>query len=111
METAPMGNSEFDVLAANLLELLDAIAELQRTLEALADHGVIIGDSITGTATDAERVLAEVRAVGVDLEDVFGVLENDGVTKVAASSQQLLDAFPTSVRTTESPQGWGGPDR
>jgi len=72
---------------------------------------VIIGDSITGTATDAQRVLEEVRAVGVDLEDVFGVLENDGVAKVAASRQQLLDAFPTSVRTAESPQGWGGPDR
>ena len=81
-----MGNSEFDVLAANLLELLDSIAELQRTLEALADHGVIIGDSITGTATDAQRVLEEVRAVGGDLEDVFGVRENDGVAKVAGSA-------------------------
>jgi transaldolase len=100
METAPVGNSEFDVLAANLLELLDAIGELQRTLEALADHGVIIGDSITGTATDAQRVLEEVRAVGVDLEDVFGVLENDGVAKFAASWRQLLDAYPTSAVTT-----------
>jgi transaldolase len=110
METAPMGNSEFDDLAANLLELLDTIADLQRTLEALADHGVIVGDSITGTATDTQRVLEDVRAVGVDLEDVCGVLENDDVAKVAAS-QQLLDAYPTSARTAESPQGRGGPDR
>ena len=105
-----MGNSEFDDLAANLLELLDTIADLQRTLEALADHGVIVGDSITGTATEAQRVFEEVRAVGVDLEDVFGVLENDGVAKVAAS-QQLLDAYPTSVRTAENAQGRGEPDR
>ena len=106
-----MGNSEFDVLAANLLELLDSIAELQRTLEALADHGVIIGDSITGTATDAQRVLQDVRAVGVDLEDVFGVLENDGVAKVAGSWQQLLDAYPTSAGTAENTQGTGEPVR
>lgn len=105
-----MANSEFDDLAARLLELLDTIADLQRTLEALADHGVIVGDSITGTATDAQRVLEEVRSVGVDLEDVFGVLENDGVAKVAVS-QQRLDAYPTSVQTAESPRGRGGPDR
>ena|SRR5881227_959110 len=111
METTPMGNSEFDVLAANLLELLDSIAELQRTLEALADHGVIIGDSITGTATDAQRVLEEVKAVGVDLEDVFGVRENDGVAKVAASWHQLLDAYPASARTAEITQGTGEPVR
>ena len=91
-----MGNSEFDVLAAKLLELLDTIAELQRTLEALADHGVINNDTNTNTATDAQRVLEEVRSVGVDLEDVFGVLENDGVAMFAASWQQLLDAYPTS---------------
>ena len=72
----------------------------ERTLEALADHGVIVGDSITGTAADAQRVLEKVRAVGVDLDDVFGVLENDGVAKFAASWLQLLDAYPTSAGTT-----------
>src|SRR3954447_22664859 len=99
MEAAPMGNSEFDVLAAKLLELLDTIAELQRTLEAVADHGVIVGDSITGTATDAQRVLEEVSAVGVDLEDVFNGLERDSVAKFAASWRQLLDAYPTSAES------------
>ena len=89
-----MANSEFDDLAARLLELLDTIADLQRTLEALADHGVIIGDSITGTATDAQRVLEEARAVGVDLEDVFGVLENDGVAKVAAPRNNCSTPAP-----------------
>jgi transaldolase len=106
-----MENCEFDDVAARLLELLDAIADLQRTLEALADHGVIVGDSITGTATDAQRVLEKVRAVDGDLEDVSGVLENDGVAKFAASWHQLLDAYPTSAATAESPQGKGGPDR
>jgi transaldolase len=111
METAPMGNSEFDDVAARLLELLDTIADLQRTLEALADQGVVVGDSVTGTATDAERVLDDISEVGVDLEDVFGVLENDGVAKFATSWQQLLDAYPASAGTAEDAQGRGEPDR
>ncbi|MFL6086408.1 MAG: transaldolase [Mycobacterium sp.] len=81
------------------------------TLEAVADHGVIVGDSITGTATDAQTVLDDVSAVGVDLADVFTVLENDGVAKFAASWRQLLDAYPTSAGTAESVQGRGDPDR
>jgi len=83
----------------------------ERTLEALADHGVIVGDSITGTAVDAQTVLDHVSAVGVSLEDVFRVLENDGVAKFAASWRQLLDAYPTSAETAENTQGRGEPDR
>ena len=83
----------------------------EHTLEALADHGVIVADSITGTITDAQTVLDDVSAVGVDLDDVFSVLENDGVAKFAASWRQLLDAYPTSAGTAENAQGRGEPDR
>jgi transaldolase len=81
------------------------------TLEALADHGVIVGDSIIGTASHAQTVLDDISAVGVDLEDVFNVLENDGVAKFTASWRQLLDAYPTSASTGENAQGGGEPDR
>ena len=83
----------------------------EHTLEALADHGVIVGDSVTGTATHAQTVLDDISAVGVDLADVFAVLENDGVAKFAASWRQLLDAYPTSTGTAENAQGRGEPDR
>ena len=56
-------------------------------------------------------VLDDVSAVGVDLADVFAVLENDGVAKFAASWRQLLDAYPTSAGTAENAQGRGEPDR
>ena len=82
----------------------------EHTLEALADHGVIVADSITGRIADAQTVLDDVIAVGVDLADVFTVLENDGVAKFAASWRQLLDAYPTSARTAHV-QGRGEPDR
>jgi transaldolase len=83
----------------------------ERTLTALADHGVIDGDSITGTATDAQAVLDDVSAVGVNLADVFAVLEEDGVAQFAASWRQLLDAYPPSARTVENTQARGESDR
>jgi transaldolase len=83
----------------------------EQTLEAVADHGVIVDDSVTGTAADAQTVLDDVSAVGVDLEDVFSALENDGVAKFAASWRQLLDAYQTSGGPRENAQSRGGPGR
>ncbi len=80
----------------------------EHTLEAVADHGVIVADSITGTATRAQRVLDDVSAAGVDISEVFNVLETDGVAKFAASWRQLLDAYRTSVNSSASA---GGQDR
>jgi transaldolase len=82
----------------------------EKTLEAVAEHGVIAGDTITGTAAAARTVLDHVTAVGVDLSDVFTVLENDGVAKFQASWRQLLDAYPTSAGTAAE-AGRGEPVR
>jgi transaldolase len=82
----------------------------EHTLEALADHGVIVADSITGTATHAQTVLDDINAAGVDLAAAFTVLENDGVAKFATSWRQLLDAYPTSAGTAANTRGPGEPD-
>ncbi|BBY10734.1 transaldolase [Mycobacterium marseillense] len=66
----------------------------EKTLEALADHGMITGDSIVGTATGAQKVLDSISAVGVDLVDTVRMLENDGVAKFEASWRQLLGSYP-----------------
>ncbi|AGP64650.1 transaldolase [Mycobacterium intracellulare subsp. yongonense 05-1390] len=66
----------------------------EKTLEALADHGVISGDSITGTAADARAVLDNIGAAGVELKDVVRTLEDDGVAKFVASWRQLLGSYP-----------------
>lgn len=83
----------------------------EETLEAVADHGVIAADVINGTAASAQAVLDEISAVGVDLTDVFTVLENDGVAKFAASWHQLLDAYPRSAGPAANTRGAGEPDR
>src|ERR1700761_5301520 len=51
----------------------------EKTLDAVADHGVINGNTVTGTAPAAQGVFDKLEAVGVDLTDVFVVLENEGV--------------------------------
>jgi transaldolase len=81
------------------------------TLDAVADHGVIVGDCVSGTATHAKAVLDDVSAVGVDLADVFAVLEIDGVAKFAASWRQLLDAYSALAAPAQSACGRGEQDR
>lgn len=63
----------------------------EKTIDAVADHGVITGDTITGTAAAAQEVFDKVSAIGVDLTDVFLVLENEGVEKFIASWTDLLN--------------------
>jgi len=64
----------------------------EKTLDAVADHGVITGDTVTGRAAEAQKVFDKLEAVGVDLTDVFLVLENEGVEKFAKSWRELLEA-------------------
>ncbi len=64
----------------------------EKTLEAVADHGVVTGDTITGTAAAAQEVFDKLTAVGIDLVDVFKVLEDEGVDKFEKSWGELLEA-------------------
>jgi transaldolase len=64
----------------------------EKTIDAVADHGVITGDTVTGKAAEARAVFDELAAVGVDLPDVFKVLEDEGVEKFEKSWLELLDA-------------------
>ncbi len=64
----------------------------EKTLDAVADHGVVTGDTITGTGAQAQEVFDKLEAIGIDLRDVFLVLENEGVEKFEKSWQELLDA-------------------
>jgi transaldolase len=61
------------------------------TIDAVADHGVISGDTISGTAADAQGVFDSLAAAGIDLTDVFVVLEDEGVEKFIDSWNQLLE--------------------
>jgi len=64
----------------------------EKTIDAVAEHGVVTGDTITGTGAAAQEVFDKLSAVGIDLTDVFIVLESEGVEKFEASWKELLDA-------------------
>jgi transaldolase len=69
----------------------------EKTIDAVADHGVVTGDTVTGTASAAQEVFDKLSAVGIDLADVFVVLEDEGVEKFVDSWQQLLDETQTQL--------------
>ncbi|MDT5176864.1 MAG: transaldolase, partial [Mycobacterium sp.] len=64
----------------------------EKTLEAVADHGEIKGDTITGTAGAAQIVFDTLSRIGIDLTDVFKVLEEEGVDKFEKSWAELIEA-------------------
>jgi transaldolase len=69
----------------------------EKTLDAVADHGVITGDTVTGTADAAQEIFDKLEAVGIDMRDVFLTLENEGVEKFEKSWQELLDETQTQL--------------
>jgi transaldolase len=62
----------------------------EKTIDAVADHGVVTGDTVSGTGAEAQGVFDKLSAVGIDLTDVFVVLENEGVEKFVESWTELL---------------------
>ena len=63
----------------------------EKTLHAVADHGKIEGDTVTGRAARAQEVFDGLVEVGIDLDDVFVALETEGVDKFEKSWAELLD--------------------
>jgi len=63
----------------------------EKTLRAYGDHGEHHGDAVTGRAAQAQEVFDALSAQGVDLTDVFLVLENEGVDKFEKSWAELLE--------------------
>jgi transaldolase len=73
----------------------------EATIDAVADHGVVTGDTVTGTASAAQEVFDKLDAIGIDLTDVFLVLENEGVEKFEASWKELLDETQTQLQSAD----------
>jgi transaldolase len=63
----------------------------EATLNAVADHGQISGDTITGSYAAAQKVLDDLAAVGVDYDEVVDLLEVEGVQKFEDAWTQLLE--------------------
>ncbi|MCW2577350.1 MAG: tal [Modestobacter sp.] len=60
----------------------------EKTLHAYADHGEA-GTPVQSAYEDAEKVMQAIADAGVDLDDVFRVLEEEGVQKFVDSWDEL----------------------
>ena len=63
----------------------------EKTLEAFADHGEVIGDVVTGKAGEGRALLERLTEVGIDFDDVLLALEAEGVSKFKKSWTELVE--------------------
>lgn len=68
------------------------------TVEAFADHGVV-RRTIDADVDAAKGVLEEIAAVGVDMDDVTRVLEDEGVASFSKSFDELMQALHDKARS------------
>ncbi|MCW2619988.1 MAG: tal [Modestobacter sp.] len=68
----------------------------EKTLMAYADHGQP-GTPVQSAYADAEKVMQSVAEAGVDLDDVFRVLEEEGVQKFIDSWDELTESVRTEL--------------
>lgn len=61
----------------------------EKTLEAVADHGAVRGDTIAGTFEESRAVLAALGEQGISYDEVTDRLERDGVRQFVTSGEEL----------------------
>lgn len=70
----------------------------EATLNALADHGEVQGDAVTGSYGEANQVLNAVDAQGISYSEVTEKLETEGVSKFEASWNDLIATVETALK-------------
>src|SRR5215467_14198731 len=69
----------------------------EATILAVADHGKVRGDTVRGTYEQSRKVFEDLEAIGISYDDVVTVLEQEGVSKFAASWQELLETIEAEL--------------
>ena len=64
----------------------------EATLEAVADHGVVRGDTITTSYADAQQVLDDLAKAGISYDEVVETLEREGVAKFEEAWNGLIES-------------------
>jgi transaldolase len=69
-----------------------------QTIEALRDHGRIVPDAVTQGVDEAERVFAQLRELGISIDDITQTVLDAGVQSFDDSFNQLLKAIGGRTR-------------
>ncbi len=75
-----------DLVAPNTVNTMP-----EKTIDAVADHGEVKGDQVSGKAGEAQELFDKLDELGIDVTDVYLVLENEGVEKFEDSWKELLE--------------------
>ncbi|MEU2578388.1 transaldolase family protein, partial [Streptomyces anulatus] len=77
----------------------------EATLEAVADHGQITGNTVAGGYDQARADLDTIKKLGVSYDEVVQVLEDEGVEKFEASWNDLLKSTEAELSRLTPPEG------
>jgi len=92
-----------DVLYVEELIGPDVVSTMpDKTLHAFADHGRVTRTVDSGVE-EAQRVLDELTATGVDLDAITSALEHEGVASFCDSYHQLLDCLADKAASLGTP--------
>ena len=80
----------------------------QATMQAVADHGVVRGDSITPSYADAQQVLDDLAAAGIDYDDVVALLEVEAVQKFEQAWISLIESVTEQLAKAGADVGADG---
>jgi transaldolase len=76
----------------------------EATLEAVADHGEITGNTVSGTYEQARADLDALEGVGISYDEVVQLLEDEGVDKFATSWNDLLKSTEAELKRLAPPE-------
>jgi transaldolase len=74
----------------------------EKTLEAVADHGDVMGDQVRPNYAEAQATFDELAAAGVDYDDVIAVLIREGVEKFVKSWDELRGTVRGSLEQAQA---------
>ncbi|MBF0687480.1 MAG: transaldolase [Cellulomonas sp.] len=75
----------------------------EKTLDAVADHGDVHGDTVTGTQEASAALLDRIEALGISVDDVTEQLEVEGLRKFEASWTELLATVEAGLAQAAGP--------
>ncbi|MGW3438123.1 transaldolase [Streptomyces bacillaris] len=89
-----------DLVAPNTVNTMP-----EATLEAVADHGEITGNTVAGGYDQARADLDAVKKLGISYDDVVQLLEDEGVEKFEASWNDLLKSTEAELSRLAPSEG------
>jgi transaldolase len=73
----------------------------EATLHAMAEHGVLRGDTVHGTYEASRKVFADLEKLGISYDDVVRVLEEEGVSKFSTSWDEMIETVRNELSLKE----------